>query len=61
MDINKEFQSGFKNVEDIIRAIHPDITDRDMQLVKIQCKSLVNEIITAIGNNTHSLTKKIEI
>lgn len=61
MDINQEFQKGFKGVENMIRAIHPDITNRDMDFVKIQCKSLVTEIILAIGNNTNSLTKKIEI
>jgi hypothetical protein len=61
MDINKEFQSGFRHVEEMIRAIYPDITDRDVELVKTQCKSLVQGIILEIGNNTNSLTKEIQL
>lgn len=61
MDINKEFQDGFKQVNEIIRAINPEISDRDMELVKIQCKSLVHHIILAIGNNVNSMTKEIEL
>jgi hypothetical protein len=61
MDLNRDFHDGFKQIEDYLKAIKPDITELEITLVKIQCKSLVHHTILSIGNHITTKTNDIKI
>ena len=58
--INDTFQNGYGKIENLVKGIYPNITERELVLLKRECKSLVGNIIHDIGNNTNSLTFAIE-
>lgn len=61
MEINKGFQNDFNNIVNLLKAIKPDITDTEIDIIKIECKSMVSNMILSIGNNINSQTSQITL
>lgn len=60
MDLNQDFHDGFKQIEILLKQIKPDISELEISLIKIQCKSMVHHTILSIGNHITTKTKDIK-
>ena len=58
-EIQKDYQDGIKRLNDLIKVIQPTISDRDIQFIDNEVKSIVRQTILNIGNHTTRLTQQI--
>jgi len=58
-EIQKDYQDGIKRLNDLIKVIQPTISDRDIQFIDNEVKSIVRQTILNIGNHTNRLTQHI--
>jgi len=58
-EINSTFQKDWNKIEELLKYIVPDISDRDLGALKVQCRCMVVNVIHGIGNGVNGLTSTL--
>lgn len=59
-EIKQQFDKGVYKTIELVKCIYPELSDRDANLIKVELRSMVANIVAGIGNNTNSLINELD-